>query len=173
MKRKIVILAVLSTLVFTSIFATGCSENNTDTVNTVSKQVENTEKKVMAKVTAINGDTITYIESDFSHRQKDNGEKPELSERKEQKDLKTDGTKPNGERPRDINMKFDGDEKTVTVDESIIYTNDENHQKVNAKLSDITVDTIISVKYDENETPLEIVIEPNLANNTENTTITE
>ncbi len=61
-----------------------------------------------------------------------------------------------GEKPE---MTFEGEEKTITVDESILYKEGENGEKVQAAISDVTVDTVLSITYGEDGvTPTEIVI---------------
>ncbi len=99
--------------------------------------------------------------------EKPNGEAPADGEAPEKPDMQApaDGEapeKPDGHQPADgemPEMTFDGEEKIITVDTSILYTEGENGEKVQADLSDITVDTVLSITYDEDGvTPTEIVI---------------
>ncbi|MCD7904254.1 MAG: hypothetical protein LUG24_01460 [Clostridiales bacterium] len=171
MKKKIYIAAALvliSTLNITGL--TACASEQTSAANTETEAAapaDNDERQpmnkmgVMAKVTAVNGSTLTIIEAENSGRGgrggKGMGEAPEMPEGEAPE--KPEGElpeMPEGEMPE---MKFEGEEKTITAADSIIFTEDESGEKTQASLSDITEGTIIMITYEEDgTTPSEIII---------------
>ncbi|MCD8214843.1 MAG: hypothetical protein LUC97_04250 [Clostridiales bacterium] len=179
MKKKIYIAAALvliSTLNITGL--TACASEQTSAANTETEAAapaDNGERQpmnkmgVMAKVTAVNGSTLTIIEAENSGRggrggkglgeapEKPEGELPEMPEGEAPEMTEGEAPEmPEGEMPE---MKFEGEEKTITAADSIIFTEDESGEKTQASLSDITEGTIIMITYEEDgTTPSEIII---------------
>ncbi|MCD7778393.1 MAG: hypothetical protein LUH47_07815, partial [Clostridiales bacterium] len=95
---------------------------------------------------------------EMPEREKPDGEVPEMPEGEEpdgEVPEMPEREKPDGEM---TDMTFNGEEKTITVSDSIIFTETDG-EKTQASLSDISEGTVIMITYDEDgTTPTEIII---------------
>lgn len=190
MKRKIRTFAVLSIISALSLAFTACGTNKAEPQNTAGFENNIQEKSdksdmpdrqfgTMAKVTAVNGTNITVTEANMPEDKADkpNSAPPSDNDNKDdKKQPPTDDNKsekpdnpPNDKRPE---MNFDGEEKTISVSDNI-YIDSGNGEQTKAEIGDITVGSIISIKYaDDKETVEQICIMPNQEelSDTDNTT---
>lgn len=185
-KRVIVLVAALSAFAMSF---TACSEKTESTpVEVINEGAENlpadeptapNEKMgnmVMGKVTALDGNTVTVKTAQMPERAEGNPQdKPPMGENEngEKSDLDkpepTDGNQPPNDRAEKpgLEMNFEGEEITITIDdESKLYkSGDTPEEKESCLLSDISVDSVLSIAYeDDGETIKEIIVRNNVNN---------
>lgn len=184
MKRKLVSLAALSLVAV----MTACSAVSADTETTVTTNQESQKKTDMnqvnkgtiAKVTEVNGNSITFVTAEMEKGNKEpnnNGEppaKPEgggegetMAEPPEKPEGGGEGTTAtelttnvqgqhkNIEKPE---MTFGTETKTLTIDISKLYCEGEKGgEKVSASLTDVKEGTILDIQYGEDGTTVQSI----------------
>lgn len=187
MKRKISTLFVLVSVCSLSMAFNVCADDSVaEQEQTVEADFNNEKPKrnseTMAKVVSVNENTINVKEAEKMGRGRQRpvdmenvseserpeppeGERPEKPEGEIPEPPEGEiPEKPEGERPEMTEgekpeLNFNGEEKTIVVDEAVIYKEGENGEKIQASISDLAVDTVISITYDDDGiTPIEILI---------------
>ncbi len=162
------------------------SNANANSTNTNQKSGDNTDNKgdikTIAKITSIDGNNITFVTADRGQKPdgKPDGQhnveeplEPPTGDNKE-KPLEPPTGDNNGERPNNElpagdkpdgqmpEMNFGTEESTITVDSSILFFDNMGEDKTAATISDLNVDSIIDITFDEDGvTPKEITIKSN------------
>lgn len=196
MKKRIMSLCAVAIMSSMALTLTACGsdgesannetsiESNVDanSTNTNQKSGNNTDNKgdikTIAKITAIDGNNITFVTADRG--QKSDGQpnreeplEPPTGDNKE-KPLEPPTGDNNGERPNNEppagdkpdgqmpEMNFGTEESTITVDSSILFFDNMGGDKTAATISDLNIDSIIDITFDEDGvTPKEITIKSN------------
>ncbi len=168
MKRKLVSLAALSLVAV----MTACSAVSADTETTVTTNQESQKKTDMnqvnkgtiAKVTEVNGNSITFVTAEMEKGNKEpnnNGEPPAKPEGGGEGTTATELTTNVQGQPKNIEkpeMTFGTETKTLTIDISKLYCEGEKGgEKVSASLTDVKEGTILDIQYGEDGTTVQSI----------------
>ncbi len=149
------------------------SENTAGNTGTVSTETENTESEstaasstVYGKVTAVDDNTVTLALGDMGQGGKGeapSGEKPtgEAPSGEAPSGEAPSGEKPSGEKPSDMGGGFteNGETQTLTIDDESKIQIQDGTSTSQGSLSDIAVDSILSIEYAEDQSVSAIIVQ--------------